>query len=119
MSELKQITKNIRKIRELKGYSQDYVATQLNISQRQYHRLENSESDLGLSKLDDICSVLGVSLYQLLGFDAKYILENSSYSGIGNTVTVNNTLPEQLIKIYDERIKDLEEEVLFLQSKLT
>lgn len=118
ISESSQIAKNIRKIRELRGYSQEFVATQLEMSQRQYHRLESGESDFSLKKLEIICRVLEVSLFQLLGFDAKYILQNSSNSGIGNTVTVHNTIPEQLINLYNERIKHLEEEVVFLRSKL-
>ncbi|MAZ37435.1 helix-turn-helix domain-containing protein [Salibacteraceae bacterium] len=37
---------NIKKVRELKGYTQDYVAQQLAISQRQYSRIEQNESDI-------------------------------------------------------------------------
>ena len=42
---------NIRKIRELKGFSQDYMAQQLSISQRQYSRIEKNETEIALSKL--------------------------------------------------------------------
>ncbi|MGB0254704.1 MAG: helix-turn-helix domain-containing protein [Flavobacteriaceae bacterium] len=48
---MKNLTQNIRKIRELKGYSQQYVAIALNISQRQYSRLENNEVDIKISIL--------------------------------------------------------------------
>ena len=36
------IAKNIRKYREIKGYSQEYVAHQLNINQASYAKLENN-----------------------------------------------------------------------------
>lgn len=36
----------IKKIRELKGYSQDYVANKLAISQRAYSKIESGETRL-------------------------------------------------------------------------
>jgi len=40
------IVQNIRKIRESKGYSQEYLASKLNIGQNAYSKLE-----LGISKM--------------------------------------------------------------------
>ena len=67
---------NIKKIRELKGYSQDYMANQLAISQRQFSRIEKNEVDLNLSRLNDISKLLEVTPSQILGFDEKFIFQN-------------------------------------------
>lgn len=42
----KQIGIKIRKIRELKGFSQEYMANNLGITQRAYGKLENQETKI-------------------------------------------------------------------------
>ena len=42
----KRLGGKIRQIRELKGFTQDYLATQLGISQRAYSKLERDEIKL-------------------------------------------------------------------------
>jgi len=46
-----EIGQNIRKIRELKGYTQEYIAKELEINQRNYSRIENNELELSLNRL--------------------------------------------------------------------
>ena len=36
---------NIKRVRDQKGYSQEFMASQLNISQASYARMENQEPD--------------------------------------------------------------------------
>jgi len=38
------VAKNIRKIRELKNYKQEFIANELNISVRGYSKIENEET---------------------------------------------------------------------------
>jgi transcriptional regulator with XRE-family HTH domain len=42
---------NIRKNREIKGFSQDYMANVLNISQASYARLENEDTKITVERL--------------------------------------------------------------------
>ncbi|WGU68305.1 helix-turn-helix transcriptional regulator [Capnocytophaga canimorsus] len=49
---------NIRKIREQKGYSQEYLANQLNISQASYARLENQDTKITVDRLFQIAEIL-------------------------------------------------------------
>jgi len=60
-----EVGQNIRKIRELKGYSQEYVANALEISQRNYSHIEKNEIELNLSKLSKISEILEVSPQQI------------------------------------------------------
>ena len=78
---------NIRKIRDLKGFSQEFMANRLTISQRQYSRIEKNETELTLSKLETISDVLEVSIEQLLGFDDQHIFNNNNQQG-GNAASV-------------------------------
>ncbi len=75
------ISKNIRKIRELKGFSQQYVANVLGMSQRHLSRLENDETPIKLSTLNRICRILDVSFETLLSFDERVLFQPDKGSG--------------------------------------
>ncbi|TVQ78090.1 MAG: XRE family transcriptional regulator [Flavobacteriales bacterium] len=117
MSYKKQLPGKIRKIREIKGFSQDYMAMQMEMSQRQYQRLESGKADINMSKLEEICKTLEVSIDQLLGFDEKYIFQNCN-NAFGRENEYHNHFPQQLEELYRERIKHLEEEIVYLRNML-
>jgi len=108
---------NIRKIRELKGFSQEFMAEKLAISQRQYSRVEKNETELTLSKLETIGNVLEVTPQQLMGFDEKFIFKNceTAFGGINQTYYA---FSEKEREQYEKRITHLEGEILFLRNQL-
>jgi len=109
---------NIRKVRDLKGFSQEFMANRLTISQRQYSRIENNETELTLSKLETISDVLEVSIEQLLGFDDQHIFNNNNQQG-GNAASVLiQSFSEKEREQYEKRICHLEGEILFLRNQL-
>ena len=118
MSYSEKVSAKIRKVRELRGYSQEYMAVQLDISQRQYQRLETGAQELSLTKLEAICTALNTTVDNLLGFDEKYVIENCTNSGSGSGVTVYNNMPEKLIGQLQDQIEHLKEEVNFLRNLL-
>ena len=112
-----EIGENIRKIRELKGYSQEYVANALEISQRTYSRIEANEVELGLYKLTKISQLLEVTPQQIMGFDEKIIFNNKG-AAYGATHQTNYTFSDEERKQYLSQISHLKEEVLFLRTQL-
>ena len=56
----------IRIQRVIKGYSQEYMASRLNISQNAYSKLEREETELSVRRIYEIAEILEVSVYQLL-----------------------------------------------------
>ena len=54
----KEAVKLIRKIRIEKNYSQEYLASKLNISQSYYGRIENGKTSLNLKTLKEIFYVI-------------------------------------------------------------
>jgi len=60
---------NIKKIREIKDYTREYMSAELGMSSSGYSKIERGEVDITLSKILLICEVLGVSIMQLLSFD--------------------------------------------------
>lgn len=113
---MKSVGNKIRKIRELKGFTQDYMASQLEISQRAYSKLEKEEIKLDWQRIEKISHILEIDPVDLVSFDDNLVFHNSTQSGKINTI--HNHFPEELKKSYEERIRHLEEEVRFLRQLL-
>lgn len=59
----------IRKYRELRNYSQDYVARKMGISQNAYSKIENNITQLTVNHVKQISQILEVSVMDLLKDD--------------------------------------------------
>lgn len=60
------ISENIKRIRELKKFSQEYMAHKLEISQSSYAKLENGQISPKVDRLERIAEILEVDLSTLL-----------------------------------------------------
>lgn len=106
---------NIRKIREQKGFSQEYMANTLNISQASYARMENEETKITVERLQKIAEILETSIVDFFNTD-KFTIHNQNYEGSygGNAYVQhlnveNKEATEKLIASYEERIKEYQE----------
>ncbi len=106
----KEIGENIRQIRELKGFSQEYLADKLGVSQRAYSKIERAETKVDWEKIKDIAVIFEMEPSCIVSFDAKLIFSKCSQTE--NTYSVS----DQLIKQYEERIAHLEAEIEFLRG---
>ncbi len=107
----------IKLIRELKNFTQEYVATQLGLTTRAYSKIESGETQLTINRLNEISNILGVEPMEVLGFDEKQVFNNCKQEGNQNTIgTSNFYLPEKLIQQYEKTIQILEDEVTLLKS---
>jgi transcriptional regulator with XRE-family HTH domain len=52
------LSSKIRSLRMHLGYSQEYMALQLGISQRAYSKIETSKTKLTVERMGQICNVL-------------------------------------------------------------
>lgn len=66
-----EVYKNIKKIRELKNLTREYVADELEMSTSGYGKIERGEVDLTVSKLIKIAKVLNVSIEFIFKFDVE------------------------------------------------
>lgn len=110
----KKLGEKIRQIRELKGFSQEYLANRLGISQRAYSKLEMNQTKLDWEKITRIAEVFEIEPLDIVSFDDNLIFNNCSQSGKANYIY--NQIPEKLIEQYESRIKGLEEDVAFLRG---
>ena len=69
--EMKAVAGNIRKVREYRNYTQDYLAAKLEISQNAYSKIELGYSKITLDRLFHIAIILEVAVMELLEFDAE------------------------------------------------
>lgn len=116
--DIKIISANIKKYRELKGLTREFVATELEMSVSGYSKIERGEIDLTLTKLQKISDVLGVSASDILNFDVTNIFNisnNQQVQGLGSKEsTITNNLnkvddyTQKYIKILEEKIQQLE-----------
>ena len=71
----KQIVSNIRKIREFRNYTQDYLAAKLNISQNAYSKIELGYSNITITRLIHIAEILEIDLVDLVSPDSEDIIQ--------------------------------------------
>ena len=103
----------IKQIRELKNYTQEYVAQQLGLSTRAYSKIETGETQLTINRLNEISGILGVPPMEVLGFDDKKVFNFYNSSDINNVKNMN--MPEKLIQQYEETIQALKEQIAVMK----
>jgi transcriptional regulator with XRE-family HTH domain len=70
---MKNVIKNIRIIRELKGYSQEYMAELMEITQSAYARFERGATKTDLKTVSLIAQVFEMSLIDVITYPDKYV----------------------------------------------
>ena len=114
----RELGQRIGKIRRYKGYSEDYMAKRLGVSQRQYSRYETGESPLATEKLTEVCEALEVSEEFLLNFDEKYIFSHCNGAMSMNSHNEYHAASEKERQLYEDLIKQLKEENAYLRKQL-
>ncbi len=111
----------IRKVRELKGYKQEYVADQLNMSVTAYGNLERGDSSPSYDRLEEIAKVLEVSVVDILNIPDEINIQhisNSSNVGIGSHYTHNDNRRSDIeVEGYKMAINSLQKEVEYLKEQ--
>lgn len=111
----------IKKVREIKNFTQEYMAKELGVSQSTYSNYENLESDVSPDMLDRIAQILNVRPEMIEKFDDQLIFNNNSFAD--QSVQYCNTLNQYVIdseieKLYKKNIQLLEEKVKALEKEL-
>lgn len=104
----------LKKARIGKNLTQEYLAEVLNVSQKTYSNFENDKSKPAFAQVEDIAKHLDVSVLDFLSGDSVTI---NSTNGDHSGFIYQNQLPEKLIEQYEERIKELKEQVDYWKNK--
>ena len=100
----------IRVLRELKGFKQDFVANELNMTTNGYGKIERNETDVPFSRLEQIAKIFSVSVADILSIDEKKI----QFSIVSSNASFHNSNFNQYNldkEMYEKTIKGLEREV--------
>jgi transcriptional regulator with XRE-family HTH domain len=120
LSDMKAIGDKIKKLREIRGFSQEYMAERMGISQAGYSKMERETTDLTLTRLEQIANVLEINPMDLIAMDEKIVFNNCNrFYGyiLGGTNHINGALADDERKIYEDKIA-LQEELLAAYRKL-
>jgi transcriptional regulator with XRE-family HTH domain len=109
----------IRLIRESNGFSQEYVAAKLEITQQAYSNIEKNPENSSIKRLKQISEVLSVPVTSLIGETEHYIQQNFQQQG-GQAATIIHIqgIPENERQLYERYIEQLKSEIQMLKSML-
>ena len=103
------IGKNIRQLRQKKGWSQGEVAKRLQISIPAFSKIETGITDINISRLEQIAALFGVSTMDIISREG----ENPNLLNSDEVVSLKNKLlarEEEIIKL-QKKVIDLYEEI--------
>lgn len=116
----KAIGLKIRKVREIKSFSQEYVANKLSVSQSAYSNIENGKTPVTSENLKTIAEILEVTPEVIEGFNDQVVFNSCSQSGQFNTYNIStlekDELFQEVITQLKERIRNLEEIIALKDS---
>ncbi len=106
----------IKKMRELRNFTQEYIAEKLGITQSGYSKMETGEVEIPFIRLEQIAIILSVKVEDLINFDEKNVFNVTHNSGgINGNNNIQNDV-EKIGKIYEDKITKLEKENEYLKS---
>jgi transcriptional regulator with XRE-family HTH domain len=115
---MEKIGSNLRKLRELKNISQEFIANKLELSIKSYSNIENNVTKITLERLTQICEILEIHPQAMMNFDSEKIIQTLNNSHIVSSSDINIEMPEKERQQYEHRIKDLHKEIDFLRKAL-
>jgi transcriptional regulator with XRE-family HTH domain len=101
----------IRSLRESKGISQDFIASQLGITQPSYARLEKEDERISITRLMQIANILKSTASELIGEKTQKVInqQNSEHA---------SAYVDSIINADKEHIQTLKDEIVFLRGLL-
>jgi transcriptional regulator with XRE-family HTH domain len=115
----------LKKLRDDKGWSQEYMSDILGMSQPAYSKLESGQTKLTIERATQIAKVFEVEPEYFFSTEATFVHygKDSSYGPIQHNTNYNGNdiqkeLYEKIILEKDQRIEQYQEQILFLKKEL-
>lgn len=122
---LEKIGPNIRKLRDIRAYKQEYLAEQLGMSLSGYGKIERGETDVSIGRLEQIAKVLDIKIETILGFNENIVLQqitNHAQLTNGMYIASSSNQEEERCKheniLLKEQITQLKQIVELLQKQV-
>lgn len=112
------IGKNIRKFRELKGYSQEYMANEMELTQASYAKLESNSTKISVERLFTIARLLETDVADILELNKQTIYhQDIKEHSIGHQEVQN--LHQDNKEVYEKLLQSKDEQIALLKSLLS
>ena len=112
------IGKNIRKFRELKGYSQEYMANEMELTQASYAKLESNTTKISVERLFTIAKLLETDVADILELNKQTIYhQDIKEHSIGHQEVQN--LHQDNKEVYEKLLQSKDEQIALLKSLLS
>jgi transcriptional regulator with XRE-family HTH domain len=112
-----ELGKNIRQLRELKGFTQQNLSDAIEISQKSLSRIESGQNSPTFELLQKICIDLKIELFQLLDFNEQTVYNSYTLNKCGGEFKeYNNTNVAEIVNLYERLIKEKDDLISFLKK---
>ncbi|MDD2723722.1 MAG: helix-turn-helix transcriptional regulator [Methylovulum sp.] len=108
------VNEKIRTIRQLKEVSQEEMAEKLGISKNTYANIERGETDVQLSRLEQIAQTFEMDLVELFNFGEKTVAcligNNNQFSNFGQNISDSKETQFELQKaqlLIEQQLKEI------------
>jgi transcriptional regulator with XRE-family HTH domain len=108
------IGQKIKKLRELKNLTQDYMANQLGLSQSAYSKMENGEVDIPFTRIEEIAKIFTIRPEDIITFNENTIF--NLYNNQTATGYVINHNYDAERKLYEEQRAADKEQIEYLKN---
>lgn len=112
--QLMKICQTIRRLRELKDITRDYMSSELAMTSSGYSKIERGEVDITLKKLFKIAEILNVKIKHLFDFDINSVFNYKgtnlqSHNKKSKMIVTSNAYLYKYIKLLERENKRLKE----------
>lgn len=108
---LEKIGPNIRKLRDIRAYKQEYLAEQLGMSLSGYGKIERGETDVSIGRLEQVAKALDIKIETILGFNENIVLQQiTNHAQLTNGMYIASSSNQE-----DERYKH---EIILLKEQI-
>jgi transcriptional regulator with XRE-family HTH domain len=116
--------KNIKKFKQIKGFSNYYMGTELDITPQAYDKIEKGQTKLTVDRLFKIAEILDISILEIFEIEPKeeYCQTNKDTATgylqkIVNFYQENKDQNQKIIQLYEERLKEKDIIIELLKNK--
>src|SRR5690606_18321607 len=107
----------LKKAREEKRFSQQEIATLLDISQKTLSNIESDKSNPTIEQLSRLSEIYELDILELLSNQGITFNQHNQKGG-ENGIIQHYHLPEKLIELYEKRIEEKDELIKLLKKEI-
>lgn len=117
-------SEKLKKIRSENDFTQEYLALELDVSQKTYSNMENGISKINLLQIKKIAEVYDVRVLELIkelfSIDDQLVVDEEKFEELStnNNYFEKIEVPIDLLKNFEERIKEQKEIIRLQEEKI-